>query len=173
MICIIPARGNSKRIPRKNIKKMLGIPLFEWSVKIAWESDLFERIIVTTDDDEIAELASKICEVHRREKVSDTQTLQEVWDMFPKPFCCLLPNPLTKIEDLKESFRIFDNHFVDIWSAIRIQENPPIFQDAGQFYWIENFKQKMLYIVDEAIDINTQEDWDKCELLLKKKYAEV
>lgn len=56
-IAIIPARGGSKRIPRKNIKPFAGLPIIAYSIKAAQESGLFDRIIVTTDDEEIAEVA--------------------------------------------------------------------------------------------------------------------
>ena len=56
-ICIIPARGGSKRIPRKNIRDFCGLPMITWSIKAAKESGCFERIVVSTDDDEIAETA--------------------------------------------------------------------------------------------------------------------
>lgn len=54
---IIPARGGSKRIPRKNIRAMAGTPLIGRTIEIARESGLFERIVVSTDDDEIAEIS--------------------------------------------------------------------------------------------------------------------
>ncbi|MFK3776280.1 pseudaminic acid cytidylyltransferase [Pseudomonas sp. NPDC089406] len=56
-IAVIPARGGSKRIPRKNIKPFCGRPMIAWSILAAQQSGLFERIIVSTDDPEIAELA--------------------------------------------------------------------------------------------------------------------
>lgn len=56
-IAIIPARGGSKRIPRKNIKIFCGKPMIAWSIETAKASGLFGRIIVTTDDFEIAEVA--------------------------------------------------------------------------------------------------------------------
>ncbi|QXH48330.1 pseudaminic acid cytidylyltransferase [Pseudomonas xanthosomatis] len=56
-IAVIPARGGSKRIPRKNIKPFCGRPMIAWSILAAQQSGLFERIIVSTDDLEIAELA--------------------------------------------------------------------------------------------------------------------
>jgi len=56
-ICIIPARGGSKRIPRKNIRTFCGQPMIAWSIRAAQASTCFERIIVSTDDDEIAEIA--------------------------------------------------------------------------------------------------------------------
>lgn len=54
---MIPARGGSKRIPRKNIKEFCGKPMIAWSILAAQKSALFDRIIVSTDDTEIAEVA--------------------------------------------------------------------------------------------------------------------
>ena len=56
-IAIIPARGGSKRIPRKNIKQFCGKPMIAWSIEAAKISGLFERIICSTDDEEIAFVA--------------------------------------------------------------------------------------------------------------------
>lgn len=56
-ICMIPARGGSKRIPRKNIKEFCGKPMIVWSIEAAQNSGVFKRIIVSTDDREIADVA--------------------------------------------------------------------------------------------------------------------
>jgi pseudaminic acid cytidylyltransferase len=56
-ICIIPARGGSKRIPRKNIKPFHGKPIIAYSIEAALNSGLFDKIIVSTDDNEIADIA--------------------------------------------------------------------------------------------------------------------
>lgn len=56
-LCVIPARGGSKRIPRKNIKPFHGRPMISYSIQAARDSGLFDTIIVSTDDDEIAEVA--------------------------------------------------------------------------------------------------------------------
>lgn len=58
-IAVIPARGGSKRIPRKNIKDFRGKPMIAWSIEAAKTSGLFERIIVSTDDEDIADLAKR------------------------------------------------------------------------------------------------------------------
>lgn len=58
-ICIIPARGGSKRIPRKNIKEFLGKPIIIYSIQAALDSGLFDEVMVSTDDAEIAEIAKK------------------------------------------------------------------------------------------------------------------
>lgn len=58
-IAIIPARGGSKRIPRKNIKEFHGKPMIAYSIEAALESNCFDKVIVSTDDSEIAEVAIK------------------------------------------------------------------------------------------------------------------
>ena len=54
---VIPARGGSKRLPRKNIRPMSGRPLIEWAIDLALESALFDKVVVSTDDPQIAEIA--------------------------------------------------------------------------------------------------------------------
>lgn len=56
-ICIIPARGNSKRIAKKNIKHFLGKPIIAYSIEAAIKSGLFDEVMVSTDNKEIAEIA--------------------------------------------------------------------------------------------------------------------
>jgi len=56
-IAIIPARGGSKRIPKKNIKNFFGKPLIAYSIEVAVASNLFEKVVVTTDDETIAKIA--------------------------------------------------------------------------------------------------------------------
>ena len=58
-LCIIPARGGSKRIPRKNIKVFLGKPIISYSIQLALGSELFDEVMVSTDDEEIAKIAKK------------------------------------------------------------------------------------------------------------------
>jgi len=59
VVAIIPARGGSKRIPRKNIKLFHGKPLIAYSIEVALKSQLFDKVIVTTDDEEIANVAKQ------------------------------------------------------------------------------------------------------------------
>jgi pseudaminic acid cytidylyltransferase len=58
-ICVIPARGGSRRIPRKNIKEFNGKPIIAYSIEAALKSNCFSKVIVSTDDREIAEVAEK------------------------------------------------------------------------------------------------------------------
>ena len=56
-LCVIPARGGSKRIPRKNIKDFCGKPMIGYSIEAALQSECFDQVVVSTDDQEIAEVA--------------------------------------------------------------------------------------------------------------------
>ena len=58
-LAVIPARGGSKRIPRKNVKLFAGKPMIAWSIEAAQRTGLFDRIVVSTDDEEIASIARK------------------------------------------------------------------------------------------------------------------
>ena len=75
-IAIIPARGGSKRIPRKNIKEFYGKPLIAYSIEVALESELFDRVIVSTDDNEIAEVSRRYGAdiIKRPDELSDDYT---------------------------------------------------------------------------------------------------
>lgn len=81
-LAIIPARGGSKRIPRKNIKDFLGKPIVVYSIETALKSGLFEEVMVSTDDEEIADIAKRYgasVPFMRSEKTAnDTASLSDV-----------------------------------------------------------------------------------------------
>ena len=83
-IAIIPARGGSKRIPNKNIKDFFGKPLIAYSIQTALESKLFDKVIVTTDDEEIASIAkehgAEVPFIRPKELSDDFSGTQEVID---------------------------------------------------------------------------------------------
>lgn len=85
-ICLIPARGGSKRIPRKNIKEFNGKPFIAWSIEAALSSDLFSDVYVSSDDDEIIKIAedfgAKIPFVRPSNLADDFTKDKEVIDHF-------------------------------------------------------------------------------------------
>lgn len=102
-IAIIPARGGSKRIPRKNIKEFLGKPIIAYSIEAALESNAFDEVMVSTDDTEIAEIAKKYganVPFFRSPEMSDdtamtAPVLIEVLDEYKKlghdfQYCCCI-----------------------------------------------------------------------------------
>lgn len=96
-VAIIPARGGSKRIPRKNIKEFHGKPLISYSIEVALKSNIFDKVVVSTDDKEIAGIAQKYgAEVIVRPKeLADDYT--GTWDVIEHA-----------IEYLKENKQAFD-----------------------------------------------------------------
>jgi len=123
-IAIIPARGGSKRIPRKNIKDFFGKPLIAYSIEVALQSNLFQKVIVSTDDEEIAEIARKYgaeTPFIRSSKLSDDFTtsgdvikdaitqLQQLGEDFD--FVCTIyaTAPLLQKEYLIEGFHTLQN----------------------------------------------------------------
>ena len=122
-IAVIPARGGSKRIPRKNIKEFFGKPMIAWSIEAAISSNLFDQIVVSTDDQEIAKIAESLganVPFIRPEKISDDfATTTDViahavqWmieENYPvEAVCCIYATaPFIRVSDLQESYKIFN-----------------------------------------------------------------
>jgi N-acylneuraminate cytidylyltransferase len=114
-LAIIPARGGSKRIPRKNIRLFLGKPIIAYSIETALQTMLFEEIMVSTDDGEICETAKKygarVPFLRSKDTSDDYATLADVitevvrcYEERGKHFCnicCILPTaPLISSQDI-------------------------------------------------------------------------
>ena len=223
-ICIIPARGGSKRIPRKNIKIFFGKPIIYWSIRAAKEAKIFDEIIVSTDDQEIAnisrEFGASVPFFRPLDISGDFASLQLVmkhainWlqnnGVCSKSLCCLLATaPFVLADDLRDSYRMLvkypNNKFIvsgckfpsPIQRALlmdpktgfmkmydprnftkRSQDLEDSFFDAGQFYWASTrtwlekdniFEESQLFRLPEwrVVDIDTNEDWERAELMKK------
>ena len=120
MIAIITARGGSKRIPRKNIKKFMGRPMLAYAIEAALKSGIFEEVMVSTDDAEIAETAKKygaeVPFMRSAKTANDTATtfdvLDEVINEYRKSgrtfdtLCCIYPCvPFLKAETLEQAYK--------------------------------------------------------------------
>ncbi len=141
-VAIIPARGGSKRVPRKNIKSFLGKPMIAYSIEAVRASDVFDRIIVTTDDDEIGEVAVSLgVEVPFRRPVelSDDhalpgQAVAHAIDWLnqnacaPSRVCCVYATaPLISPDDIKNGLAICETGDWDyVFSATKFSY--PIFR---------------------------------------------
>ena len=139
-IAVIPARGGSKRIPRKNIKLFQGLPVIAYAIKTAQESDVFDEIFVSTDDEEIAELAKSFGATipwMRSLDLSDdhTTTVSVMQDAVNKlnsnlknldNVCCIYPaTPLLKSSFVSQGLQILkDGDWDYVLSASRA-ESPP------------------------------------------------
>lgn len=139
-IAIIPARGGSKRIPRKNIKGFLGRPIIAYSIDVALESQLFDMVMVSTDDNEIAAIAKKYgAEVpfYRSQHMSLDTTptapvLTEVLGELEKQgrafdyVCCLYPcAPFVTSVRLKEAMNLLITSEADSVFPVVKFSHPP------------------------------------------------
>ena len=188
-IAIIPARGGSKRIPRKNIKDFLGKPIIAYSIEAAIKSELFDEVMVSTDDDEIAEIAKKYgakIPFRRSNKNSNdfantTNVLLEVLEKYQKAgreynyFCCLYPtSPLVTSKILKDSFSLMINKKADgLFPVVK-------FSYPVQRAFRINSKGKLEYIWPENINKRSQDlepvfhdagqfYWMKRKIFIKEK----
>ena len=124
-LCIIPARGGSKRIPRKNIKQFQGKPIMAYSIEAALKSGLFDEVMVSTDDEEFSVVAKKYgasvpflrSAATANDYATTVDVLIEVVDTYRKQgkefdnICCLYSTaPFVTPERLKEAFgKLSDN----------------------------------------------------------------
>ncbi|MGM9774616.1 MAG: pseudaminic acid cytidylyltransferase [Candidatus Egerieousia sp.] len=118
-LCIIPARGGSKRIPHKNVKPFLGKPMLVYPIEAALKTGLFDEVMVSTDDAEIAEVAcqngAKVPFMRSARTANDYATLadviHEVLDeygqrgiQFDNMCCILATSPMLQSEDIANGF---------------------------------------------------------------------
>ena len=146
-VALIPARGGSKRIPRKNIRLFHGQPMIAWAIAAAKESKVFDRIIVSTDDDEIADVSrehgAEIPFIRPAKISGDVAITDEVlmhaldWleeeNTLPEFLCCIYPAvPFLKGNDIQKMFEIMNRvkacsvlavtHYAHpIWRALQIE----------------------------------------------------
>jgi pseudaminic acid cytidylyltransferase len=162
-IAIIPARGGSKRIPRKNIKDFLGKPILAYSIETAQKSALFDEVMVSTEDEEIAAIARKYgasVPFMRSAKNADDYTgtmavIQEVLGCYSDQnvrfnyACCIYPTaPLIDTEHLKKGFDLLTEQQYEttfpvvpfsspIWRGLEIDE-----KGTAKMLWPEYMKSR-------------------------------
>jgi len=142
-IAVIPARGGSKRIPRKNIRRFADKPMIAHAIQAAQASALFDHVIVSTDDEEIAQIASEWgaeCPFMRPAELSDDhtptvpvvahaiQTCEKLgWKI--ELVCCIYPGvPFIEIGDLKETLALLSDSDADY--CFPVAEFPAAIQRA-------------------------------------------
>ena len=156
-IAIIPARGGSKRIPRKNIKDFLGKPIIAYSIEAALKSEIFDEVMVSTDDEEIANVAIKYgasVPFLRSEKTSNDyattkDVIEEVLDEYAKKgqifdvICCIYATaPFVTPQRLVEALDILsgDNYesvFTGVEYSYPIQRSLVIKDGVVEMAWPE------------------------------------
>ncbi len=158
-ICIIPARGGSKRIPKKNIKCFLGKPIIAYSIETAISSGLFDEVMVSTDSEEIATIAAsygaKIPFLRSNENANDVvgiaDVLIEVLNKYDKKFdicCCILPTaPLLRDVNIIKAFSLLNSSCLDcvfpvLQYSFPIQRSLKIVNNKAILNWPENYYKR-------------------------------
>lgn len=134
-LCIIPARGGSKRIPRKNVKPFMGKPILAYSIENAFATGLFDEVMVSTDDPEIMEVAKQYgasVPFVRTEKTANdfaplADVLHEVVDMYAEQgktfdnMCCILATcPLVKVSYILEAYqKLINSDFISVYPVVQ------------------------------------------------------
>ncbi len=140
-LCIIPARGGSKRIPRKNIKLFLGKPIIAYSIEAAKNSGIFDEVMVSTDDDEIASIAKQfganIPFMRSQKSANDYATTADV-----------IKEVLSKYRERGEDFDYFcclyatapfvtTKHLIDAYNTINVDDTDACFTVVQYSYPIQ------------------------------------
>ena len=180
-IAIIPARGGSVRIPRKNIRPFHGKPIIAYSIATAMKSSLFREVVVTTDDDEIASVAEKYgADVFHRKPDDGARGTQdvaaEVLRSIPdvETACVIYATaPLVQPIDLVRGKNAL--HRPGVAYSFSVGTAPLC--DAGGFYWGHSWAfRDRVPLWDETTvmiplpasrvcDINDFNDWHRAEAL--------
>lgn len=178
-VAIIPARKGSKRLPNKNFLPINGIRLVDRAVNVAKEAGIFDEIIVTTDDQFYSPADATIFLRHRFLCDDNVQTAAVVFDLLSQlkfshdEFCVLNPStPTRDADDVKYAYYLWKQRARYLWSLA--SGDPSIHDGAFLFVNTLEFIRRMKIIDDETkwyslenqVDINTQEDFDRAEQLL-------
>ncbi|MBE6553507.1 MAG: pseudaminic acid cytidylyltransferase [Ruminococcaceae bacterium] len=140
VIAIITARGGSKRIPRKNIKNFCGEPIIAYSIRAALESGIFDHVMVSTDDEEIAEISRKygaeVPFMRSAETANDFATTRDVLEEVVRKydemgenieyFCCIYPcAPFVTAKKLRDCFDYLrEKEAHSVWTVVKCSPPP-------------------------------------------------
>ncbi len=161
-LAIIPARGGSKRIPKKNIKIFLGKPIIAYSIEAAIKSNLFSEVIVSTDDESIAKIAieygAKVPFLRSDHNANDFAVLADVveevinnYKELNKDFdtvCCILPTaPFVTSAKIIEAFNTLKNNKLDsvfpvLEFSFPIQRSLKINKEKVEMVWPEHLNTR-------------------------------
>jgi len=191
IVAIIPARGGSKRLPRKNIKLLAGKPLIAYVIRTALLSKSLNKVIVSTEDSEIKDIARQYgAEVIKRPKAlakDSSTTIDVIFHAIsvlekrgekPDVVVCLQPtSPLQAPEDIDNAIGLFlDSNYASVISVCDGVANgaiyvstPKILNRTKSFYTGNVLPYRMSF--ERSVDIDTEEDFKLAENIFKKKHS--
>lgn len=171
MLAIIPARGGSKGLPRKNIKLLAGVPLIAHSIKVALESSSITRVIVSTDDESIASIAkeygAEVPFIRPSCLADDNSSAVDVYlhavkelgqreNVDFRDLCVLLPtSPLRNINDIDACVNLYREKDADV--VLSVTTTKPL-------AW-HLFKDSKTHSLNSLFDIDTKRAIDNRQLL--------
>ncbi|MEO1032356.1 MAG: pseudaminic acid cytidylyltransferase [Bacteroidota bacterium] len=187
-LAIIPARGGSKRIPLKNIKSFLNKPIIAYSIEAALNTNVFDEVIVSTDDVEIANIARKYgakVPFLRSEKNADdfavlADVIQEVVEKYQSEnkeyenICCILPTaPFVNPKKLKQAYLMlkeydYDSVFPVVEYSFPIQRSLQVKEGKVAMTWNEYLNARSQDLEPRYHD-SGQFYWIKTSSFLKHK----
>jgi N-acylneuraminate cytidylyltransferase len=187
-LAIIPARGGSKRIPRKNIKPFLGKPIIAYSIEAALTSNLFDEVMVSTDNSEIAETAiqygAKVPFLRSKENANDYAILADViievladYKNINRSFdsiCCILPTaPFVSDNLLVEAYNKmisegYDSVFPVIEFSFPIQRSLRFDDEKIEMVWKEHLSTRSQDLEARFHD-SGQFYWVKTRTIIKER----
>lgn len=158
-LCVITARGGSKRIPKKNVREFCGRPIIAYSIEAALESGLFDEVMVSTDDEGIADVAracgAKVPFMRSAEASDDFATTAEVllevlgeYGRHGRAFdtvCCVYPTaPFVTAEKLRGAMGLYESSGADAVLSVTRFSFPPqrglVADGGGVRYWMPEFE---------------------------------
>lgn len=178
-IAIIPARGGSRRIPRKNVRPFHGKPVLAYSIEVAKRCGLFDKVVVSTEDEQVQAVARYYgAKIHNRARrladdITGTQGVMQnalQWwvsgakkEHQPSYACCIYATaPLLTVEDLQSGYSVlieggYDYTYIEGW-----------------YYWgradsfldgvpLEGPRTMRTEVPERWVDINTEQDWLRAE----------
>lgn len=223
-IAVIPARGGSKRIPNKNIRNFCGKPIIAYSISAAKQTGIFDKIIVSTDSEKIADVsreygaeipfmrppeladdfsgtdsvvlhalewmikqtgcqASYVCCIYATAPFVRPEFLLKGLEMLTKEKASAVFSVTTFSYPILRALKVAKTGRMEMfWPEYRLSRSQDLseaYHDAGQFYWADakSFLEEKSFFSKNALpfilprylvqDIDTPEDWERAELMLK------
>ncbi len=195
ILALIPARGASKRLPRKNVRPLGGVPLIGWTIRAAKESGVLERIVVSTDDDEIAAIArsegAEVPFMRPAELAQDDSSSEAVGehalhslagqDGYEPEYILLLQptSPLRTADDIRSLIALREKNAATAVVSFRGGAAAPELNGALYLVRTDVFLEEktffpacaLHYIMppERSIDIDTEADWARVEEELRAR----
>jgi CMP-N-acetylneuraminic acid synthetase len=187
MICVIPARGGSRRIPRKNIRDFHGKPIIAYSIELAKDSGLFDRVVVSTEDDEIGAVAlaygaevlerpSELAEDEIGTQAVVGAALEELGvDEYSQACALYATSPLLTMDDFWAGE--FVKRITPLVCSYSIDAN--VLNPTGGFYFAAArffISERDPYaegigVFTSDMDINTMGEWELAEKIYEERHG--